>query len=65
MTADLAASAVSVTAAGDRLDHIYCCNPDRALCGTDVSNMPEIDDANCVVCLALEEQPCPDCGSSP
>lgn len=47
------------------ITHLYCCNPDVALCGTDVSDVPELaDDAEitCVVCADLEEQPCPTCG---
>ena len=36
------------------LDHIYCCNPDLALCGTDISTMGYADhqQATCVVCVA-------------
>ncbi|MFK4801738.1 hypothetical protein ACI3K5_24025 [Streptomyces sp. MPA0124] len=48
--------------------HVFCCNPDRALCGHDVSNDPEVDGptpTDCVVCLDLEEQPCPVCGYQP
>ena len=50
---------------GDDLHHIYCCNPDNSLCGTNIStydHIEEPEDANCVVCLDLEEQPCPTCG---
>lgn len=41
---------------GDDLDHIYCCDPNIALCGTDISDQPEDDNAEgtCVVCLDLE-----------
>lgn len=43
------------------LNHIYCCNPNIAICGTDVSAHPEVDDdINCVVCLDLEGGEC-DC----
>lgn len=46
------------------LNHIFCCDRDTALCGADVSNDPivELEEADCVVCLDLEEQPCPYCG---
>lgn len=46
------------------LNHIWCCDPDLALCGTDVSTVPEIEteEVNCVVCLDLEDQPCARCG---
>ncbi|WP_435597065.1 hypothetical protein [Streptomyces anulatus] len=52
------------SAAPPDLNHIYCCNPDLALCGADVSTHPivGIDDADCVVCLDLEDEACPDCG---
>jgi hypothetical protein len=42
------------------LTHVYCCNPDLALCGEDVSNTPEVDQDEqlCMVCEDLEEQPC-------
>ncbi|MEU3160028.1 hypothetical protein ABZ753_21595 [Streptomyces griseoincarnatus] len=48
--------------------HVFCCDPDRALCGHDVSNDPEVPNPtpnDCVVCLDLEEQPCPRCGFTP
>ena len=40
--------------------HIYCCNPDLALCGTDISNTPHVDQDGilCVVCEDLEDQEC-------
>jgi hypothetical protein len=48
----------------DELNHIYCCDPDIALCGTDISadNEVDLDVANCVVCLDLEAAalPCSD-----
>lgn len=53
---------------GDGMAHAACpCWPDIALCGVDVSGLPWADDdaelANpCVVCLDLDEQPCPRCG---
>ncbi|MFH8867153.1 hypothetical protein [Streptomyces griseus] len=52
------------SAAPPDLNHIYCCNPDLALCGTDLSTHPivGIDDADCVVCLDLEDDECADCG---
>lgn len=47
------------TSAGDELDHIYCCDPDLALCGTDISGHEDNDaDGTCVVCLDLEFAPC-------
>jgi hypothetical protein len=46
-------------AAGADINHWYCCDPDRALCGADVSDEPEIDqDPDCVVCEDLCERPC-------
>lgn len=47
---------------GDELDHLYCCDSDLALCGTDVSGHEDNDaDGTCIVCLDLEFQPCPSC----
>ena len=48
--------------------HVYCCTPDWALCGHDISQDPEVDGptpTDCIVCLALEPQPCPRCGYQP
>ena len=45
--------------------HVVCCNPEIALCGSDVSGTPWVDqdeEATCVVCHDLEGQPCPSCG---
>lgn len=46
------------------LDHFYCCNPDVAYCGADLSDVPEayFDEHGptvCVVCADLDNQPCP------
>lgn len=44
--------------------HVYCCNPDLALCGYDISDTPEVPSGvghDCIVCLDLELQPCPIC----
>lgn len=64
MTAPIVAPAPTRTGGSTDLNHIYCCDPDIALCGADVSAHPivDLDDADCVVCLDLEEQPCPTCG---
>jgi hypothetical protein len=48
--------------------HWWCCNPHIGLCGTDLTNTPEVDDdtdVTCVVCLDLDHQPCPHCGYDP
>ncbi|MFF8997104.1 hypothetical protein ACF1GW_30780 [Streptomyces achromogenes] len=45
--------------------HVYCCDPNTALCGWDVSDTPEVPDGvghDCIVCTDLETQPCPICG---
>lgn len=52
----------------DLTTHIYCCNPDRALCGHDVTDDPEVPGptpTDCVVCLDLEPKPCRICGFQP
>jgi hypothetical protein len=50
------------TTTGTRPDitHVYCCNPDMALCGEDLSSQHEVDDDDqpCVVCSDLEDQEC-------
>lgn len=61
MTTSLAPAPVKTTNGSSDLDHLYCCDPDLALCGTDVSDVPEIDadsDITCVVCADLDGEPC-------
>jgi hypothetical protein len=45
----------------DNLTHWRCCVKDRALCGAksrpDDENIRD-EDVNCVVCRAMEDQPC-------
>ncbi|MEU3851766.1 hypothetical protein [Streptomyces sp. NPDC029554] len=56
------------TALTDVTTHVFCCDRDRALCGHDISNDPEVFDYtpnDCIVCLDLEDQPCPSCGFEP
>lgn len=52
--------------AHDDLVHVACdCDPDTALCGTDVTGQGWDDDdveTTCVVCRDLEYQPCARCG---
>lgn len=50
------APAPAATTTGDDLDHLYCCDPDTALCGTDISDNTEADfeHPDCVVCADLE-----------
>ncbi|HEU4568253.1 MAG TPA: hypothetical protein VFR99_09475 [Marmoricola sp.] len=40
--------------------HWYCCVEDRGICGTKLSGEEVHDDepAECVVCRAMEDQPC-------
>jgi len=51
--------ALPVLTASDtsKLDHVYCCDPDVALCGADLSDHVESSMATnpCVLCIALEE----------
>lgn len=49
------------------LNHLYCCDEDTALCGLDISGMPEAeviegDPDICLVCDDLARQPCDKCG---
>lgn len=53
----------------DELDHWWCCNPDIALCGTDVSTAKEKEinpdsPLTCVVCQDLYDAPCSLCGDA-
>lgn len=58
-----------VSTSGDEPCHIYCCNPDIAFCGRDISGESEVeeihDDETCLECLVAEQSPCPFCGSLP
>ncbi|MFI6448340.1 hypothetical protein [Kitasatospora sp. NPDC050543] len=44
------------------LSHVYCCIPNRSICGLDISNLAldNFDTADCVVCAAVEDtsEPC-------
>lgn len=48
------------------VDHWYCCNPNIAYCGRDISGDPEghRDTNLCLLCVLVEEKhiPCPECG---
>lgn len=50
------------------VDHIVCfCNVDVSYCGLDVSGLawvPPVEKDSCIVCLEMEEHPCPLCGQS-
>lgn len=52
------------TSGPTNINHIFCCDPDTALCGADISGdeIVDYDEADCVVCLDLEHQTCPLCG---
>jgi hypothetical protein len=65
MTSTNTTLAPTPTGSSVDLTHVYCCDYDLALCGLDVTDMPEVPDGtgqDCVVCLDLEEQTCPRCG---
>lgn len=50
----------------DDFEHLWCCDPDRALCGADLSEDDDVGDADleapCPMCEALEEIDLP-CGA--
>lgn len=50
----------------DELTHIFCCDVDRALCLSDISDATFTLDSDgkleCIVCIELEEKPCEVCG---
>lgn len=60
----LTAPSPTKAAGATDINHIYCCDSDTALCGANVSGQPEVDldDADCIVCLDLEDDICPNCG---
>jgi hypothetical protein len=55
---------------GSSLNHVYCCDPDLALCGLDLADVPDAWDPTvptCVVCDDIDgaEVPCgPTCTAS-
>jgi hypothetical protein len=51
-----AATRVRPRSDDDDLSHYYCCDPDVALCGADLSTVPvdESVDTDCVVCVDLD-----------
>lgn len=54
---------------GDNLDHFWCCDPDVAYCGSDISDATERDfdeDAEdmCVVCYDMQFAICAKCGAA-
>lgn len=62
------APAPATSDTGSDTCHVFCCDPDIALCGEDVSDVPEVPAGvgdDCIVCLDLETQPCPRCGFQP
>lgn len=62
------APATELTGFDNDTTHVTCCDPDTALCGWDVSNTPVVSDGvghDCIVCVDLEDQPCPRCGFDP
>ncbi|MFF0597868.1 hypothetical protein [Streptomyces antibioticus] len=61
----IAPEPVTTLAPADDEVHVVCCNPDVALCGTDVAGLPWGDgdeETTCIVCRDLEHQNCPRCG---
>ncbi|MGI5337713.1 hypothetical protein ACQEVS_10090 [Streptomyces sp. CA-181903] len=47
----------AATPPGVAISHRYCCDPDRALCGTDLDGLPQAGEGEqgCVVCVDLDE----------
>jgi hypothetical protein len=46
------------------MTHVYCCDPDVGLCGTDLTDLTEVSDdavVDCVVRAELDGQPCARC----
>lgn len=55
--------------AGDDLDHFYCCDENVAMCGVDLTGVPEADNVGdlCPLCALVNESglPCPVRGCQP
>lgn len=65
MTTDQAQATEQTAALDSDMNHVYCCDPNTAWCGTDISNHPEVSEdtpLDCIVCADLEDLPCPVCG---
>lgn len=68
MTALLPApTTTDTTDNGDELHHVYCCDENLALCGTDVTKYQEAEppsdaDKRCIVCEDLIDTTCERCG---
>jgi hypothetical protein len=68
MTTATTPAPAETTCTSDVIAHVYCCDPDTALCGHDIRDMPEVvgpTPNDCIVCLDLHDQPCPRCGYTP
>ncbi|MFD5081886.1 hypothetical protein ACFWOG_04490 [Kitasatospora sp. NPDC058406] len=50
------------TTGNNDLNHVYCCSPNTALCGTDITDARDDDtaDITCIVCADLiwDNTPC-------
>lgn len=70
MTAPVIADEARLADTGNDADaiHIVCCDPNRALCGEDVSGEEWVDDGEpttCITCEVIEELGIPSCGGPP
>lgn len=59
---------LNTTDEDDDLEHVYCCNENLALCGTDLTTYPEAEGTyeaptpdTCLVCDDLSHHPCKEC----
>ena len=53
------------TGSDSDITHLYCCDPDTALCGEDLAESPEVPygvGVDCVVCEDLDQLACSNCG---
>ncbi|MFF1416535.1 hypothetical protein [Streptomyces sp. NPDC058280] len=65
MTATQEARASTETVGRD-ICHLYCCDPNTAICGTDISQHAEVSTdipVDCVVCVDDTIVACPICGA--
>lgn len=61
--------APTIPSTDDDATHLFCCDPDRSWCGVDISDDPEVPDADesddCALCLLAEGsyEACPPAGN--
>lgn len=58
-------AATETNTTGVEIFHMFCCDENVAMCGTDVTGLPRTSgegEQECVVCVALDALDCAVCG---